>query len=159
MHTGKWSTVSMSYWVQFTTGYNHWPTEIYHQWLQSPTTKLFFGEHQTPPNYFFTTWHLNTWDVWQFWQISHRLAAVNDDSVDALILWSASEAMLNSFWLVCRQGRRKQDGNKEIGVEKEVEAADCLRTFDSENIPCDVYRLIRQSAKCILSATTKWSMS
>ena len=54
----------------------------------------------------------------------------------------------------------KQGGNKEIGVEKEVEAADCLRTFDSENIPCDVYtRLIRQSAKCILSATTKWSMS
>ena len=131
MHTGKWSTVSMSYWVQFTTGYNHWPTEIYHQWLQSPTTKLFFGERQTPPNYFSTTWHLNTWDVWQFWQISHRLAAVNDDSVDALILWSASEAILNSFWPVWRQRRHKQDGNEEIGVEKEVEAPDCLRTLDS----------------------------
>ena len=93
--------------------------------------KTIFGERQTPPNYFSTTWHLNTWDVWQFWQISHRLAAVNDESMDALILWSAWEAMLNSFWLVCRQGRHKQDGNNEIGVEKEVEAPDCLRTLDS----------------------------
>ena len=42
-------------------------------------------------------------------------------------------------------------------MEKEVEAADCLRTFDSENIPCDVYtRLIRQNAKCILSAAANY---
>ena len=117
----------MSYWVQFTTGYNHWPTEIYHQWLQSPTTKLFFGERQTPPNYFFTTWHLNTWDVWQFWQISHELAAVNDDSVNALILWSVcirnnAQLLLTSFSV-----RRKEDGERDPGVE----VSDCLRALDS----------------------------
>ena len=83
--------LSIWYWVKFITGCDHWPTKIYQRWRRLVTTKLFFGDRRTPPNYFFTTRHLNTREVWQLWQL-RQFAAANDNGMDYLHI------ILLSFW-------------------------------------------------------------
>ena len=75
--------LSIWYWVKFITGCDRWPTKIYQRWWRSVTTKLFFGDRRTPPNYFFTARHLNTREVWQLWQL-RQFAAANDTRMEHL---------------------------------------------------------------------------
>ena len=67
-------TLSIWDWVKFITGCNRWPAKIYQRWRPpNATTKLFFGDRRAPPNYFFTSRHLNAREVWQLWQTRTNL--------------------------------------------------------------------------------------